>query len=462
MLLGICITLLIDLFVEQKSHRVTLWAAQIVIIVAAILTNLQFAAPSVISLHGQFIRDNFSSLAKEFIYLLTFFNFWFSGRYLRERKVHVGEYYLLGLFSMLGMMILVSGYSLITIYIGLELLSLPLYAMIAMYRNSETASESAMKYFLMSALASALLLYGMSMIYGATSSVDIAVIGQLSHHLQGLHLGMFTFGLVFIVVGIAFKLGMVPFHSWVPDVYQGSPACVALFISAAPKIAGLGMAIRLLTDMLPGVMPHWQLWLIVLCVASMGAGNIMAVAQTNIRRLFAYSSVAQMGYMMLGILAGTREGYAAATYYVLVYSLMAFAAFALLTMLSRKGIEIQEISDLKGLNVRNPWLALMMLFVMFSMAGIPPFVGFFAKLAVLESLVRAGFIWVPCAAVIFAVIGAYYYLRVVKAMYFEEPENSTAFEVSGAHWIVFTFNGLLLLAFGIFPALLYTFCRTLF
>ncbi|MAZ77554.1 MAG: NADH-quinone oxidoreductase subunit NuoN [Legionellaceae bacterium] len=461
-LLGACLVLMLDVFVKQKEHLLTFWLTEAVVVVAAILTALQFYDSTIVTFHGNFIRDDFGSICKLFVYLIMFAAFYFSTNYISERKIHQGEYYALGLFSMLGMMILISGHSLITVYLGLELLSLPQYAMIAMQRDSDQAPEAAMKYFIMGAIASGILLYGMSMIYGAANSLQITQIGAFSHTAQGLHFAMLTFGILFLIVGIGFKLGAVPFHNWIPDVYQGSPVSVALIIGTATKIAGFGMAIRLLANMLPGVLHEWQLWLIVVSIASMAIGNLLAIVQTSFKRLLGYSSVAQMGYMLLGLLTGTKAGYSAATFYVIVYALMALAAFSLLTMLSRKGIEFDRIEDLKGLNSRNPWMAFMMLLIMFSMAGIPPLVGFFAKVAVFEALVKVHLVWVACVAVILAVIGAYYYIHVVKVMYFEEPVDATPLHAEGDVWVVFTLNSLLLLGLGIFPTALYALCSGLF
>lgn len=468
-LIGICALLMIDVLIRQRDHLITFFLAEVVIIIAAVLTIIQLQAPdtSIISFSGHFIRDNFSSILKLFIYLTVFVAFYFAMPYISERKIHQGEYYILGLFSMLGMMVLVSAHNLVTIYLGLELLSLPIYAMTALARsNTQSANlavEAAIKYFMMGAFASGVLLYGMSMIYGAAHSLDISVIAQNTNSATGLTLGLYTFGIIFLVAGIAFKFGGVPFHAWVPDVYQGAPVSVAMLIGTAAEIAGFGMAIRLLANMLPGVAHDWQLWLIVIAIASMAVGNILAIIQTSIKRLLAYSAIAQMGYMSLGLLSATPEGYSAATFYVIIYALSTLAAFSLLTMLSKKsGIEIDSLDDLKGLNSRNPWMAFMMLLIMFSLAGIPPLVGFFAKVAVFKALVDAHLIWVACVAVLLAVIGAYYYLRVIKVMYFEAPLETTELNVEGSMWVVFTLNSLLLLVLGFFPSGLLTTCFGLF
>jgi NADH-quinone oxidoreductase subunit N len=461
-LIGIAVCLLADVFIKQKGNFLTFCLTELVILIALILTVMQLNTAMTIDFDGSFIRDNFASVLKIFIYITTFFSFYFTFGYLGERQVNRGEYFILGLFAMLGMMILVSAYSMLTIYLGLELLSLPTYAMIAMHRESGSAAEAAMKFFVLGAIASGLMLYGMSMVYGAAHSLDITLIAQASQQSSGLSSAMLGVGLVFIIVGVIFKLGAFPFHSWVPDVYQGAPVAVVLFISTAPKIAALAMTIRLLVDMLPGLVQQWQLWLIVIAIASMAIGNLLAVAQSSLKRLLAYSSIAQMGYMLLGVLAATPRGYAAATFYMLSYALMSLAAFSLLTMLSRKGIEVDEINDLKGLNSRNPWLAFMMLIIMFSMAGIPPLLGFFTKVMVLEALIRVHLVWVACVALILAVIGAYYYIRVVKVMYFEEPEDITGIKIERDLGVIFSVNSLMLLALGLLPGGLFALCWSLF
>ncbi|MEM9242870.1 MAG: NADH-quinone oxidoreductase subunit NuoN [Pseudomonadota bacterium] len=465
---GICLALLVDVFIKQKNHLATFGFVQLVIIVAAAFTFLQLQLAPDINFAGSFIRDNFATVLKLFIYLTTFLSFYFAYNYLGERNTHRGEYYILGLFSMLGMMILTSAYSMLTVYLGLELLSLPIYAMIAIDRQSNTAAEAAMKFFVLGAIASGLMLYGMSMIFGAAHSLDIATIAKVSQHAKGLTMAMLGIGLVFIIVGVLFKLGAVPFHSWVPDVYQGAPLSVTLFVSTAPKIAALAMTVRVLVDMLPGLSQEWQLWLMVLAIASMAIGNVLAIAQSSIRRMLAYSSIAQMGYMLLGVLCATPRGYGAATFYMLSYALMSLAAFSLLTALSRRGIDIDAIDDLKGLNSRNPWLAFMMLLVMFSMAGVPPLLGFFTKVMVLEALIQAHFVWIACVALLLAVIGAYYYIRVVKVMYFDAPEKTDqlgqamAFKISGGQLIIFSINSLALLVLGFLPGGLFMLCRQLF
>ena len=372
-----------------------------------------------------------------------------------------GEYYILGLFSMLGMMVLVSAHSLITIYLGLELLSLPLYAMVAMRRDDQKATEAGMKYFVMGAVASGMLLYGISFIYGSVHTINLA---QIATALAAGHVLMpvFLLGLVLIIVGIAFKLGVVPFHMWLPDVYDGAPNSVMMFVGTAPKVAAFGMAIRLLVEMMPTMQAQWQPLFIFLAILSMGLGNLLAIAQTNIKRMLAYSGIAHIGYMLLGLIAGTANGYSSALFYIIVYVFMSLAAFSMIILLSRQGFECENISDLKGLNTRSPWLALMVLFTMFSMAGIPPFIGFFAKLSVLEALISVHIVWLAVLAIVFAIIGLYYYLRVIKVVYFEQPDTDEPIAWNFDMRIILSVNSMALLFFGLFPGAIFALCQYTF
>ena len=337
----------------------------------------------------------------------------------------MGEYFLLGLFAVLGMMVMASAYSFLTNYLGLELLSLSLYAMVAMQKDSLAATEAAMKYFVMGALASGILLYGISMVYGATGSIFILQIANTMPNMHAEQNSLVLFGMIFILVGLLFKFGAVPFHMWVPDVYQGAPTSMTLFIASAPKIAAFGIMMRILVEALPSMQVQWEQVLIVVAILSMFAGNLLAIAQTNIKRMLAYSSIAHIGYMLLGIIAGpnSAEGYSAAMFYIATYVIVAAGAFAIIALLSRSGVEFDQLEDYRGLNTRNPWLAFMLLLMVFSMAGIPPTVGFFAKLGLLEALVEAHLVWLAAIALLFAIIGAYYYLRIVMLMYFEEPAD---------------------------------------
>ena len=334
-----------------------------------------------------------------------------------------GEYFVLILIAVVGMMVMVSASHFITIYIGLELLSLSLYTLVAMNRNSDLATEAAMKYFVLGALASGMLLYGMSIIYGATGSLDIETNRNAIQGMQSDDV-MLILGLIFIVVGIGFKLGVVPFHMWIPDIYQGAPTSVVLFIGTAPKIAAFAFVMRLLVDGFQALAVSWSDMLTIFAILSMALGNIVAIAQTNLKRMLAYSTISHMGYFMLGIISANPNGYSASLFYVIIYSFTTMAAFGLIIMMSRAGFEAEEISDYKGLNKRHPWFAFMVALVMFSMAGIPPTVGFFAKLSVIQALIDVDKYWLAVVAVLFAVIGAYYYLKVVKTLYFEKPETN--------------------------------------
>jgi len=357
----------------------------------------------------------------------------------------------------LGMMMMVSAHNLLTIYLGLELLSLSLYALVAMHRDSAVASEAAMKYFILGAIASGMLLYGMSLLYGATGSLDIAVISQYVHQSPGNDM-VLLLGLTFIIVALAFKLGAVPFHMWLPDVYHGAPTPVTLYIGTAPKIAAFAMVMRLLVDGLGGLQMEWRDMLVILAVLSIGLGNVIAIAQSNLKRMLAYSTISHVGFLFLGILSGTQDGNAAAMFYILVYSLMSLGAFGMIILLSRAGFEADHIDDFKGLNERSPWFAFIMMILMFSMAGVPPTVGFYAKLAVLSAVVDIGLVWLAVFAVIFSVIGAYYYLRIIKLMYFDKAEDHAPLENQYDMRAVMSANGLVVLGLGVFPGALMALC----
>ncbi len=453
------IALMVDVFIGKGRHIITFFVVLAALVGAFILTAALYHYPQTFAFNDMFIHDKVASLMKLLVYITSFFAFIYARVYIKERKMEEGEYYVLGLLSVLGMMVLVSANSLLVLFLGLEILSLPLYAMVALRRNVATASEAAMKYYIMGAMATGIMLYGMSMLYGVTSNLNIMVIADQIGQATGAEQIVILLSVVFIIAGLAFKLGAAPFHMWAPDVYDGAPTPVTLFIGSAPKIAALGMVIRLLVDTMPAYELEWSHILIVVALLSMALGNVVAIVQTNIKRMLAYSSIAHMGYMFLGVLAGSSSGYAAAIFYMFIYAIMSMGAFAVVVLLSRAGVEVENIADIRGLNSRNPWLALMMLLVMFSMAGIPPTVGFFAKLGVLEALISAHLVWLAAIALIFAVIGAYYYLAVVKAMYFEEPQNATPITGAWDMKLAISINSIAVVALGIYPTALIDLCR---
>ena len=452
-----CVILVVDLFLTDRSRVVTYLMSLATLVGAAVLTFALHAPEPLLTFSGTFVSDSMADVLKFFIYLVTAMVFIYSRQYLIERQLFKGEFYVLGLFGVLGMMVLVSAHNMLTLYLGLELLSLCLYAMVALQRDSGVASEAAMKYFVLGALASGLLLYGMSILYGVTGSLDIGDIAAYLSQGAGENV-VLMFAVAFIIVGLGFKLGAVPFHMWIPDVYHGAPTPVTLYIGSAPKLAAFAMLMRLLVDGLGDLHLQWQGMLIVLAVLSMAAGNIIAIAQGNLKRMLAYSTIAHVGFLLLGVLTGAATGYAASMFYVIVYALMSAGGFGMIILLSRAGFEADNLDDFKGLNERSPWFAAMMAILMFSMAGVPPFIGFWAKFAVLESVVRADMVWLAVVAVIFAIIGAYYYLRIVKLMYFDKAEDSAPLSASTDMKWVMSLNGLAVLALGIFPGALLTLC----
>jgi NADH-quinone oxidoreductase subunit N len=452
-----CGILLAEVF--QNPHRPALsyWLAQATLSGALIVTLWLTPSQKQLAFNGVFVHDTMATVLKSFILIVTSAVFVYSRHYLAARDLLKGEYFVLGLFAVLGMMVMASAHSFLTVYLGLELLSLSLYSMVAMHRDSREASEAAIKYFVLGALASGMLLYGMSMLYGVTGSLDLTEIAHVIGR-QSEDSGLFVFGLVFVVAGIAFKLGAVPFHMWIPDVYHGAPTSVTLFISTAPELAAFAMAIRLLVDGLDSLVASWQGMLVILALLSMATGNIIAIAQSNIKRMLAYSTIAHMGFLLLGLLAGTRSGYAGAMFYVISYALMSSGAFGMIILLGRTGFEADRIEDFKGLAERSPWFGLIMLMLMFSLAGVPPFIGFWAKWFVIKEAINAGFIGLAVVAVITSIIGAYYYLRIVKLMYFDPVEQREPI-MPGAEmrWVI-SLNGLILLVLGLMPGLLMGMC----
>jgi NADH-quinone oxidoreductase subunit N len=384
--------------------------------------------------------------------------FVYSTDYLQRRAILKGEYYVLGLFSTLGAMVLISAGSLITLYLGLELMSLCLYAMVAFDRESGIAAESAIKYFVLGSMASGTLLYGMSIVYGVTGSLELGAIAGAAHHGLGGNIGL-IFGIAFLIVGVGFKFGAVPFHMWIPDVYEGSPTCVTVFIGTASKLAAFALAMRLLPEALAGSQADWSQMLVVLAVLSMAIGNIVAIAQTNIKRMLAYSTISHVGYVLLGILSGTAQGYQASMFYMISYVLVAAGAFGMILLLARQGFESDKIDDFRGLNARSPWFAGMMAILMFSLAGLPPFIGFWAKLGVIQAVLGVTYTWLAVVAVLFSVVGAFFYLRIVKLMYFDDPTETTSIGGSVLMRAVLSVNALLVFGLGVIPGQLLQLCQ---
>ena len=447
-----CVVLVVEVY--GRSADLTYRLAQASLVLTALVLALNFPEGSLVVFSGTFVADPMAAILKLATLVIGWFLFFYLQAHLRVRSRASGEHFILGLFALLGTMVLVSAASLLTVYLGLELLSLSLYAMVALDRDSPVAAEAAMKYFVLGALASGLLLYGMSMVYGATGTLELVRIGEAAQ--DGTNL-ILVLGLVFVITGIGFKLGAAPFHMWIPDVYEGSETPVTMFVGTAPKLAAFAMAVRLLADGLWGLHAEWQDMLVVLSVLSIGIGNVIAIAQANLKRMLAYSTIAHMGFLFLGIIPGTNEGYAAAMFYVIVYAVMALGAFGMIVVLSREGFDADRIDDFRGLNERSPWHAFLMLVLMLSMAGVPPFVGFWAKWSVLREVIAADLVWLAVVAVIFSVVGLFYYLRVVKLMYFDEPGEPTL-AVANPLRLVISVNALSVLVVGLFPGALLGWC----
>lgn len=454
LLSAIVVVLLLDLFLTKSFKQVTYYLTQISLFITGVLTFNLIGHPETVIFSNSFILDDMASIFKVFMMGAAMVAMVYSRHYLIQHSLFRGEYFVLVLLSILGMMVMVSGYSLLTLYLGLEILSLSLYTLIAIARNRTGAIEAALKYFVLGAIASGLLLYGMSMIYGISGSLNISEIATFANNtvLASREALVLNFGLVFLVIGIAFKLGAVPFHMWVPDVYQGAPTSVTLFISTVPKLAAVAMLVRLLVDGLGVMQPYWSDLFMVLAVLSIALGSVVALLQTNIKRMLAYSTISHIGFILLGFVTGVISGYGAAVFYVLVYVLMSLAAFGIVILLNKKGFEADKISDYKGLSKHSPWFALMMLVIMLSMAGVPPFIGFYAKLFILQQVISAGMLTVAIIAVVFAVISAYYYLQIIKFMYFEDADNNKITVTAPMDiQLVLSINAVLILVVGLFP-----------
>ena len=453
----LCFILILDLFLADDLRFISYGLTLLTLAGAAIITAATFTQTPVLAFSNMFVDDGLSDMLKLMLYGVVATVLIYARGYIQARGLYRGEFFVLMLFAMLGMMVMISGSHFLTLYLGLELLSLSLYALVALQRDSRVATEAAMKYFVLGAIASGMLLYGLSMIYGATGTLDIANLSTTLPSVNHLNT-VLVFGLVFTIAGLAFKLGVVPFHMWIPDVYQGAPTAVTLFIGTAPKIAAFAFVMRLLIAGLGGLATDWQPMLALMAILSMAIGNITAIAQTNIKRMLAYSTISHMGFLLLGFLAASTNGYNAAMFYVLVYVLMSLGGFGMILLLSRAGFEADQLNDFKGLNQRSPWYAFLMLLLMVSMAGIPPTVGFYAKLSVLQAALQAGYLWLVVAAVLMSVIGAYYYLRIVKLMYFDEPLDATPIQAQPDMSVLLSINALAVLALGIMPQSLMVLC----
>ncbi|MHB8477855.1 MAG: NADH-quinone oxidoreductase subunit NuoN [Steroidobacteraceae bacterium] len=456
--LAACAILMLDLLLNDAQRHWTGVLAVISLGLTAAMVAVQPVTVKFVGLGGLFELDRMAQVLKVATLLTVAVVFVYSTDYLRGRAILKGEYYVLGLFATLGAMVLISAGSLITLYLGLELMSLCLYAMVAFDRESGIAAESAIKYFVLGSMASGTLLYGMSIIYGVTGNLELAAIAGAVHNGLGDNIGL-IFGIAFLIVGVGFKFGAVPFHMWIPDVYQGSPTCVTVFIGTASKLAAFALAMRLLPEALAGSQPDWSQMLVVLAVLSMAIGNIVAIAQSNLKRMLAYSTISHVGYVLLGILSGTAQGYQAAMFYMISYVIVAAGAFGMILLLARQGFEADKITDFRGLNARSPWFAGMMAILMFSLAGLPPFIGFWAKLGVVQAVLGVNYTWLAVVAVLFSVVGAFFYLRIVKLMYFDEPTENTAIGGSILMRTVLSANALLVFGLGVIPGTLLQLCQ---
>jgi NADH-quinone oxidoreductase subunit N len=454
----ICVVLIADLFIDDENRVRTFWISMLALTVLLVVLNWTAPETRSVIFSGSYVSDPLSHILKVAAVIFVGIAFLYSRDYLRANEIHRGEFYLLGLIGLFGMMIMMSANSMLTMYLGMETLALSMYALVAIDRNNVTSAEAAMKYFILGAIASGCLLYGISWIYGVTGSLqfhEIAAALVADPSLNDLPL---WFGLAFLIVGISFKFGAVPFHMWLPDVYQGARTPVTLYLATAPKLAALALFLRVLVDGLGSLHDTWAAMIMVIAVLSLLVGNFVAIAQTNLKRMLGYSTIAHVGFILLALFVGTEQGNAAALFYTLTYVVAAAAAFGMIILLSRRGYEAENISDFKGLSTRSPWFALMMMFVMFSMAGVPPFVGFFGKLNAISAVVDGGYTGLAIVMVLASVVGAYYYLRVIWYMYFEEAEDKAVLQASNDTRLVLSLNSLAVLGLGIVPGWLLALC----
>lgn len=456
-----CAILLIDVFLRDDQRGITYGLSLVALTGCFLITGFVNPGSEPYTFSGMFIADRLAGMLKLAIYVSVAVMLVYSQSYIRARGMMRGEFFALSLFGTLGMMVMVSANHLLTLYLGLELLSLALYAATALQRDSTVATEAAMKYFVLGALASGMLLYGMSMLYGATGTLELTRMAEVIRA-GSVNGAILSFALVFIVAGVGFKLGAAPFHMWIPDVYHGAPTAVTVMIGSAPKIAAFAFLLRLLVTGLGAhyLASQWQWMLVIMAVLSLAIGNLAAVVQTNLKRMLAYSTISHMGFLLLGVLSGSDEGYASSMFYVLVYVVMNLGTFGMILLLARSGFEADELEDFRGLNKRSPWFAAVMLVLMLSMAGLPPLIGFYAKLTVLWAVIDAGYLWLAVVAVFFSLVGAFYYLRVVRLMYFDEPVDETPItERCSMRWLL-SANGIAVLVLGLLPGPLMALCES--
>ncbi len=444
---GASLVLLVDAFLTDRQRGISYLLSMVTLALTAVVVASLPEGRNV-GFSGMFVVDGVARFLKLAASGTVAAVLLYSRDYLRIRGLFRGEYFVLALFATLGIFVIVSAGSLLSLYMGIEVLALSQYALVAFDRDSSIAAESAMKYFVLGAIASGALLYGISLVYGVSRTFDLAQLAVFVQLGGASNIGL-LFGMAFMVAGIAFKFGAVPFHMWVPDVYHGAPTSVTMLVGSAPKFAYFGLILRVLGEGLGGAVAEWQGMLIVLAVLSIAIGNVVAVAQTNLKRMLAYSTISNVGFILLGILAGTSAGYRGALFYTVAYVLMALGSFAMILLLSRKGFEADRIEDFRGLAQHRPWFAWMMLFLMASTAGLPPFVGFFSKLYVIQAVLDVGLTWLAVVAVLFSVVGAFYYLRVIKAMFFETAAGEVVVEASPSFKFLLSLNALSVLALGL-------------
>lgn len=454
---AICTVLVVDLFLDDSRRWVTHLLTIAVLGAAAWITSVTTEPVRIVSLFGHYVHDPLSMVLKLVNYVVAAVALLYSREYLEDRGLFRGEYFVLALLAVFGINVMISAGSLLVVYLGIEILSLSLYTLVAFDRDNGIAAESAMKYFILGAIASGALLYGISLVYGVTGTFMLADLAGDLAGAESANIGLIL-GLSFIVVAIAFKFGAVPFHMWTPDVYHGAPTAVTMLVGSVPKIAAFALAMRVLGEGLAAMTASWQDMLAILAFLSMGLGNLVAIVQPNIKRMLAYSTISHVGFILMGFVAGTAEGYEAALFYTLAYEIIMIGSFGVILVLSRKGFEADQLDHFKGLNQRSPWFAFVMLMLMFANAGVPPMIGFWAKLQVFTAVLNVGMTWLAIAAVVFSVIGAFYYLRVVKLMYFDDAEDLHPIRIRPAFRMVLGANAVLVLLLGIAPGQLLDIC----